>query len=111
MTLPKKGLKAKPYNIGMKKRDLKKLTEGQLIKLLLKQQTQKHEDIIQPPRTGKPKPVPCKSVNKDIILPPPKGFRERPPKPTRAPLYLQTMVSTSTMTYFNPKTRVLESSK
>ena len=43
-----------------------------------------------PPRTGKwenvkPKPVPRKSVNEDIILPPPKGFRDRPPKPTRAP--------------------------
>ena len=69
----------------MYKRDLKKLTKGQLIKLLLKQQAQKHEDIIQPSRTGKPKTVPRKSVNKDIILPPPKGFRARPPKPTRAP--------------------------
>ena len=74
MTLPKKGLKTRPYNIGMEKkglkkydynidmnkRDLKKLTEAQLIKLLLKQQAQKprnsvkqmvneHEDIIQPP--------------------------------------------------------------
>ena len=43
-----------------------------------------------PPRTGKwenvkPKPVPRKSVNKDIILPPPKGFRDRPPKPSRDP--------------------------
>ena len=65
----------------MYKRDLKKLTKGQLIKLLLKQQAQKHEDIIQPPRTGKPKTVP----REDIILPPPKGFRARPPKPTRAP--------------------------
>ena len=26
-----------------------------------------------------------KSINEDIILPPPKGFRGRPPKPTRAP--------------------------
>ena len=40
----------------MNKRDLKKLTKAQLIKLLLKQQAQKprnsvneHEDIIQPP--------------------------------------------------------------
>ena len=82
VTLPKKGLKTKPYNIDMNKRDLKKLTKDQLIKLILKQQTQKHEDIIQPippPRTGKPKPVPRKSVN------PSKGFRDRPPKPTRAP--------------------------
>ena len=49
-TLPKKGLKTKPYNTGMEKmdlktrpysidmekKDLKKLTKGQLIKLLLK---------------------------------------------------------------------------
>ena len=38
-TLPKKGLKTRPYNIGMEKmekKDLKKLTKGQLIKLLLK---------------------------------------------------------------------------
>ena len=100
----------------MDKRDLKRLTKKQLIKLLLKQQAQKprnsvkeHEDIIQPPeqfrdtykpipppRTGKwesvkPKPVPCKSVKQmvneyeDIILPPPKQFRDRPPKPTRKP--------------------------
>ena len=51
-TLPKKGLKTRPYNIGMEKRDLKKydytmymdmekedlkkLSKGQLIRLLLK---------------------------------------------------------------------------
>ena len=53
----------------------------------------KHEEIIKPIpplRTGKwesikPKPVPRKSVNEDIILPPPKQFRDRPPKPTRKP--------------------------
>ena len=95
MTLPKKSLKTRPYNIGMNKRDLKKLTKAQLIKLLLKQQAQKprnsvkqmvneHEDIIPPPeqfrdtykpiprpRTGKwesvkPKPVPCKSVKQMV---------------------------------------------
>ena len=93
----------------MNKRDLKKLSKSQLIKLLLKQQAQKHETIIPPPerfrdgykpvpplRIGKwenlkPKPVPRKSVKQmvkdyeDIILAPPKGFRNRPPKPTRAP--------------------------
>ena len=50
-TLPKNGLKTRPYNIGMEKmdlktrpykidmekKDLKKLTKGQLIKLLLKE--------------------------------------------------------------------------
>ena len=75
MTLPKKGLKKYDYNIDMEKKDLKKLTKAQLIKLLLKQQAQKHEDIIQPPE-----PVPRKSVKQmvkeyeDIILPSPKGF-------------------------------------
>ena len=47
-TLPKKGLKSRPYNIGMEKmekKDLKKLTEGQLIKLLLKK-VSNHEDLL-----------------------------------------------------------------
>ena len=103
VTPPKKGLKKYDYNIDMEKKDLKKLTKGQLIKLLSKK-VSNHEDlldndpfkdeVVQDPtksRTGKwesikPKPVPRKSVNEDIILPPPpKGFRDRPPKPTRAP--------------------------
>ena len=39
-----------------------------------------------PPRTGKWESIPRKSVNKDLILPPPEQFRDRPPKPTRKPL-------------------------
>ena len=92
--------------MDMNKRDLKKLTKKQLIKLLLKQQAQKprnsvneHEDIIQPPeqfrdtykpipppRTGKwesikPKPVPRKSVKQMVkeyedIIQPPEQFRD-----------------------------------
>ena len=76
----------------MEKKDLKKLTEGKLIKLLLKK-VSNHEYMLDndpfkdevaqeptkptpPPRTGKwesvkPKPVPRKSVNEDLILPPP----------------------------------------
>ena len=60
VTLPKTGLKTKPYNIGMEKeglkkydynidmnkRNLKKLTKKQLIKLLLKQQAQKPRNSI-----------------------------------------------------------------
>ena len=102
MTLPRKGLKKYDYNIDMEKKDLKKLTKGQLIKLLSKK-VSNHEDLLdndpfkdevaQEPtksRTGKwesikSKPVPQKSVNEDIILPPPKGSRDRPPKPTRKP--------------------------
>ena len=58
-TLPKKGLKARPcnigmekkglkkydYNIDMEKKDLTKLTEGQLVKLLLKK-VSNHEDLL-----------------------------------------------------------------
>ena len=99
-TLPKRGLKTRSYNTDMNKKDLKRLSKSQLIKLLLKQEAKKpsnsvneHEEIIKqipPPRTGKwesikPKPVPRKSVNEDIILPPPEQFRDRPPKPTRKP--------------------------
>ena len=61
---------------------------------------------IRPPRTGKwesikPKPIPRKSVNEDLILPPPDGYKlvqkprtdkpckmqnaRKPPKPTRKP--------------------------
>ena len=102
VTPPKKGLKTRPYNIGMEKmekKDLKKLTKGQLIKLLLKK-VSNHEDLLDndpfkdevaqepakrikpppPPRTGKwesvkPKPVPRKSVNEDLTLPPPDGYK------------------------------------
>ena len=59
MTLPKKGLKTRPYNIGMEKKglkkydynidmekkDFKKLTKGQLIKLLLNK-VSNHEDLL-----------------------------------------------------------------
>ena len=88
VTLPKKGLKTGPYNRGMEKtekKDLKKFTKGQLIKLLLKK-VRNHEDLLDndpfknevaqepakrikpppPPGTGKwesvkPKPVPRKT--------------------------------------------------
>ena len=92
VTLPKKGLKTRPYNIGMEKRDLKtrsysmdmnkedleKYSKSELIKMLLER-----DSIDKPfpkPRTGK-----WESVNEDIILQPPKQFRDRPPKPTRKP--------------------------
>ena len=98
------------------KKDLKKLTKGQLIKLLLKK-VSNHEDLLDndpfkdevaqepakcikppsPPRTGKwesvkPKPVPCKSVNENLVLPPPEQFQDgyKPiPKPrTDRPLQI-----------------------
>ena len=125
-TQPKKGLKTRPYNIGMEKmdlktrpynidmgkKDLKKLTKGQLIKLLLKK-VSNHVDLLDndpfknevekeptkrikptpPPRTGKwesvkPKPVPRKSVNEDLILPPPDGYKPIPNPRTDRPLQI-----------------------
>ena len=116
VTLPKKGLKTIPYNIGMEKMDLKtrpynidmdkkdfkKLTKGQLIKLLLKN-VSNHEDLLDndpfkdevaqeptkrikptpPPRIGKwksvkPKLIPRKSVNEDGYKPIPKPRTDRP---------------------------------
>ena len=99
--MEKKGLKKYDYNIDMEKKDLKKLTKGQLIKLLLKK-VSNHEDLLDndpfkdevaqrikptpPPRTGKwenvkPKPVPRKSVKQMVkeyedIIQPPEQFRD-----------------------------------
>ena len=54
-TLPKMGLKTRSYNMDMNKKDLKRLSKSQLIKLLLKQEAKKpsnsvneHEEIIKP---------------------------------------------------------------
>ena len=91
-TLPKKSLKTKPYNIGMEKRDLKKydstmymdmekkylkkLTKGQLIKLVLKQKESKkvhnHEHLLD------------NDPFKDEVVQEP-AKRIKPPKPTRKP--------------------------
>ena len=119
-TLPKKGLKTRPYNIGMEKmdlktrlynidkekKDLKKLTKGQLIKLLLKK-VSNHEDLLDhdpfkdevvqeptpPQRTGKwesvkPKPISRKSVNEDLTLPPPDEHKPIPKPKTDRPLQI-----------------------
>ena len=116
--MEKMDLKTRPYSIDMEKKDLKKLTKGQLIKLLLKQKKSKkasnHEDLLDndpfkdevaqehtkrikptpPLRTGKwesvkPKPVPRKSVNEDLILLPPDGYKPIPKPRTDRPLKMQ----------------------
>ena len=79
VTLPKKGLKTRPYNIGMEKmekKDLEKLTKKQLIKLLLKQKKSKkvsnHEDLLD-----------NDPFKNEVAQEPAK--RIKPPKPTRKP--------------------------
>ena len=110
--MEKKDLKTRPYSIEMEKKDLKKLTKGQLIKLLLKK-VSNHEDLLDndpfkdevaqeptkptpPPRTGKwesvkPKPVPRKSVNEDLILPPPDEHKPIPKPRTDRSLQIPKM--------------------
>ena len=86
-TLPRKGLKKYDYNIDMEKKDLKKLTEGQLIKLLLKKEKKPKVVIaddtkpVPTPRTYKsrpPVPTPRKSVN-DMV----QFFENKPTPPPR----------------------------
>ena len=108
--MEKMDLKTRPYSVDMEKKDLKKLTKGQLIKLLSKK-VSNHEDLLDtdpykdevaqeptkcikptpPPRTGKwesvkPKPIPCKSVNEDLILPPSDEHKPIPKPRTDRPL-------------------------
>ena len=91
-TLPKKGLETRPYNIGMEKKGLKKydynvymdmekeylkkLSKGQLIRLILKQKKSKmvsnHEDLLD------------NNLFKDEVAQEP-AKRIKPPKPTRKP--------------------------
>ena len=99
----------------MEKKDLKKLTKGRLIKLLLNKVSNHDNDPFKdevaqrikptpPPRTRKwenvkPKPVPRKSVKQmvkeyeDHIIQPPEEFRDKPiPKPrtdNRPPLQMK----------------------
>ena len=93
-TLPKKGLKTRPYNIGMEKKglkkydynvyldmekeDLKKLSKGQLIRLLLKQKKSKkvsnHEHLLD-----------NDPFKDEVAQEPAKPRTERPQKPTRKP--------------------------
>ena len=67
-------------NMNMNKRDLKKLTKSQLIKLLIKQEAKKQianefeNSVVSKP--NQEESVPRNSVNnyEDIILPPPEQF-------------------------------------
>ena len=73
-TLPKKGLKKYDYNIDMEKKDLKKLSKNQLIKLILNQYKKKPKVVIvddtKPTRPNRPP------------LPIPEGVKPFKPKQT-----------------------------
>ena len=83
----KRGLKTSQYKESMDKKDLKKLSKLQLIKLLLKRDSVNKP--IPPSRTGKWESIKLKQMVKEYedIIRPPEQFRnkQRPPKPTRKP--------------------------
>ena len=120
VTLPKKGLKTRPYNIGMEKRDLKtrpysidmekkdlkKRTKGQLIKLLMNQRKKPNPP---PMESVKTKPIPRKSVNEDIILPLPEQFQDQ--FQNQELTEHENMNSISTMTYSKQEIKALKNSK
>ena len=87
MTPPKRGLKTRPYNIGMEKNYLKNLTKEQLIKLLLKQKESKkvsnHEDLLNNnPFKDEVAQEPAKPrTDRSLQM----QNAQRPPKPTRKP--------------------------
>ena len=137
---PKRFVKTRSYKMDVEKKDLKKLTKGQLIKLLMNQQKNEEVESVkkptQPPRTGKwesvkPKSVLRKSVHEDLILPPPEQFRDgyksitkpsidrplqkqnarRPPKTSSELPLPPTPKHELTMTYSKPKTKALKNSK
>ena len=81
-TLLKRDLKTSSYKMNMNKKNLKKLSKSQLIKLLLKQEkngqaNEFENSIVSPPkREGS---LLFKRVNeyKDLIIEPPEQFRDR----------------------------------
>ena len=78
-TLPKRGLKTSSYKMNMNKKDLKRLSKSQLIKLLIKQekdgQANEFENSIVS-QSKQEESVPHKSVNdyEDLIIEPPEQF-------------------------------------
>ena len=75
-TLPRKGLKTRPYNMDMNERDLEKLSKSELIKLLLKQKKSK--------KVPKQEDSLDNDPFKDEVAQAP-AKRIKPPKPTRKP--------------------------
>ena len=91
-TLPKKGLKKYDYNTDMEKmekKDLKKLTKGQLIKLLLKQKKSKKPKVVivddtKPTRLNRPPPI-QEVVQRIKPTPPPRTGKWENVKPKPVP--------------------------
>ena len=78
-TLPKRGLKTSSYKMNMNKKDLKRLSKSQLIKLLIKQekdgQANEFENSVAS-QSKQEESVSHKSVNdyEDLIIEPPEQF-------------------------------------
>ena len=94
-TLPKRDLKTSSYGMNMNKKDLKRLSESQLIKFLIKQEKNGQANEFENSmvlQSKQEESVPHKSINdyEDLIIEPPEQFpdrqkKQRPPKPKRKP--------------------------
>ena len=87
MTLPRKDLKTRPYS--MDKKDLKKLTKGQLIKLLMNNGPKPMSQIralipVPKPRTDKPMP----QIRASIPVPKPRTPQIIVPYQNQGPINL-----------------------
>ena len=80
MTLPKRDLKTRPYNMDMNKKDLKRLSKSELIKMLLKLKESKKVHNLEDLLDNNPfkDKVPQKPVK---YIKPPKPTRKPPPIP------------------------------
>ena len=75
-TLPKRGLKTRPYNTDMNERDLEKLSKSELIKSKKSKKVHNHEDLLDnDPFKDEVTQEPAKSIK------PPKPTRKPPPSP------------------------------
>ena len=92
-TLPKRDLKTSSCKMNMNKKDLKRLSKSQLIKLPIKQgkngQANEFENSIVPQPKQQESLTGVNSYE-DLIIKPPEQFQDkqkkrRPPKPTRKP--------------------------
>ena len=121
MTLPKRDLKTSSYKMNTNKKDLKRLSKSQLIKLLIKQekngQANEFENSVVP-QQRQVESLPGKSINgyKDLIIEPPEQFRDkqkkqRPQNSLESHLHCQRTLSILMMKYSKPKTKALKNSK
>ena len=121
MILPKRGLKTSSYKMNMNKKDLKRLSKSQLIKLLIKQEKNGHANefensIVPQPKQEESLQVRALMVTKTLLSNHQNNSEiNKRNKDTQSQLeshlHHQRTLSILTMTYSKPKTKALKNSK